>query len=108
MRGLVVKRTRALTRRPMERVALRGRLLHGYRVRQFHSFGSGSILHRPMWIFGPHQIAIGANSLLLHKVWLSVETPAWDLPAPVLRIGDRVGIRPYCSLSAMESLVIED
>jgi lipopolysaccharide O-acetyltransferase len=92
----------------MERVALRGRLLHGYRRRQFQSFGPGSIVHRPMWVFGGHKIAIGAHSLMLHQAWLSVETPAWEGPDPVLRIGDRVGIRPYCVLSAMESIVIED
>jgi len=61
-----------------------------------------------MWVFGGHQIAIGAHTLVLHKAWLSVETPAWDLPAPVLRIGDRVGIRPFCTVSASESIVIED
>ena len=46
--------------------------------------------------------------LILHGAWLSVETPAWNLPTPVLRIGDRVGIRPYCSISASESIVLED
>jgi acetyltransferase-like isoleucine patch superfamily enzyme len=104
----LVNRARRLTRWPMERVALQGRLLHPYRRRQFHAFGPGSIVHRPMWIFGAHQIAIGSNSLVLHQVWMSVETPAWDRPGPVLRIGDRVGIRPYCALSVMESIVIED
>lgn len=104
----MIDRVWRLVRRPMERVALRGSALHPYRRRQFRSFGDGSVVHRPMWIFGGQQIAIGAHTLVLHQAWLSVETPAWDRPAPVLRIGDRVGIRPYCSISAAESVTIED
>lgn len=92
----------------MDRVVLESRLLRPWRRHQFHAFGAHSIVHRPMWIFGGHQIAIGSHSLVLHKTWLSVETPAWDRPAPVLQIGDRVGIRPYCTISASESIVIED
>jgi acetyltransferase-like isoleucine patch superfamily enzyme len=92
----------------MDRVALEGRVMRPLRRRQFHEFGARSIVHRPMWIFGGHKIAIGAHSLVLHNAWLSVETPAWNRPAPVLRIGDRVGIRPYCTISAAESIVLED
>jgi lipopolysaccharide O-acetyltransferase len=95
-------------RKPMTRIALEGRALHRLRRRQFHEFGERSIVHRPMWIYGGHRIAIGSNTLVLHKVWLSVETPAWTKPAPVIRLGDRVGIRPFCSISAAESVVIED
>jgi lipopolysaccharide O-acetyltransferase len=104
----VVSKARRLADRPMERVALRGRAMHGYRQRQFQSFGEGSIIHKPLWIFGPQQIAIGSGVLILHQAWLSVETPGWGRAAPVMRIGDRVGIRPYCSISATESVIIED
>jgi acetyltransferase-like isoleucine patch superfamily enzyme len=41
-------------------------------------------------------------------MWLAVERQAWDLPVPVVRIGDRVAIRPYCTISAAQSIVIED
>ena len=99
---------RTFVREPMRRVALRGRLMAPYRRRRFHSFGDRSIVHDPMWIFGPQQMAIGSGVLILHKAWLSVEKPAWSLPAPVLRVGERVGIRPYCAISACESVVIED
>jgi acetyltransferase-like isoleucine patch superfamily enzyme len=92
----------------MARVALRGKVMHPWRRRQFHAFGARSVLHDPMWIFGGDRIAIGDDCLILHRAWLSVEAIAWDLPAPVLRIGNRVGIRPHCSLSAAESVVIED
>ena len=92
----------------MDRIALRGRLLEPYRRRQFHHFGERSLVHRPNAILGGHHIAIGAHTLVLHAAWLSVEKPAQDKPAPVLTIGDRVGIRPFCTISASESVVIED
>jgi len=92
----------------MRRVELEARLKRPWRGRRFHAFGEGSILHRPLWIYGPQQIAIGRNSLILHKVWLSVESPAWAQPAPTMRIGDRVGIRPWCTLSASAGIVLED
>ena len=43
-----------------------------------------------------------------HGKGLSVERAAWGAEEPVLRIGDGVGIRPYCTISAAESIVIED
>lgn len=92
----------------MRRVELEARLMRPWRTRRFHSFGEGSILHRPLWLYGPQQIAIGSNSLILHNAWLSVESPAWSQPAPAIRIGDRVGIRPWCTLSASAGIVLED
>jgi acetyltransferase-like isoleucine patch superfamily enzyme len=97
-----------LARYPMRRVELRARLMRPYWHRRFHTFGADTILHRPGSVFGAHQIAIGAHSLILGGCHIAVETPAWGRPAPVLRIGDRVGIRPYCMISASESIVIED
>ena len=92
----------------MKRVALRARVLRPYWARRFHDFGEGSILHRPDWVYGPQQIAIGRGVVILKSIWLSVERVAWDRPAPVLHIGDGVAIRPYCTISAAESIVIED
>lgn len=94
--------------KPMERVALEARIMRPLRTRRFHAFGDASILHRPLWVYGPHQIAIGAGVLILHHAWISVETPAWERPAPTLTIGDRVGIRPFCTISAAEQIVIDD
>jgi hypothetical protein len=67
---------RELVRQPMKRVVLRSRIT------------------APYW-----------PSLVLQGTWLSVESPAWDKPAPALSIGKRVGIRPYCMISAAESVV---
>lgn len=93
---------------PMKRVALEGRVLRPLRVRRFHRFGAASILHRPDWIYGPHKIAIGDHVVIHKSAWLSVERPAWGRPGPVLRIGSGVGIRSYCTISAAESVVLED
>jgi acetyltransferase-like isoleucine patch superfamily enzyme len=92
----------------MRRVELEARLMRPWHTRRFHAFGEGAILHRPLWLYGPQQIAIGRNSLILHKAWLSVESPAWSQPAPTITIGDRVGIRPWCTLSASGGIVLED
>ena len=92
----------------MKRVVLRSRVTSPYWRRRFNHFGDGAILHKPAWVYGPQQMAIGAHSLVLQGTWLSVETPAWDKPAPTLSIGKRVGIRPYCMISAAEKIVIED
>jgi acetyltransferase-like isoleucine patch superfamily enzyme len=99
---------RGLIEQPMRRVVLRSRVTSPYWRRRFHAFGDGSILHKPLWVYGPQQIALGSHSLVLQGTWLSVESQAWDKPAPALSIGDRVGIRPYCMISAAERVVIED
>jgi lipopolysaccharide O-acetyltransferase len=93
---------------PMLRVALRARITRPWWQRRFHEFGRKSILHRPDWVYGPHQIAIGDHVLILKSVWLSVERVAWDYPAPVVRIGSGTAIRPYCTISAAESITIEE
>jgi lipopolysaccharide O-acetyltransferase len=97
-----------LVNQPMRRVVLRSRVTAPWWRRRFHHFGDGAILHKPTWVYGPQQISIGAHSLVLQGTWLSVESQAWDKPAPALAIGKRVGIRPYCMISAAEQIVIED
>lgn len=93
---------------PMPRILLRARFTSPYWRLRCHSFGPASIIHRPGSIIGAHKIAIGRNSIILGGCHLAVETRAWSEPGPVLRIGDRVGIRPYCMISASESILIED
>jgi acetyltransferase-like isoleucine patch superfamily enzyme len=92
----------------MKRVALRARITRPYWQRRMHHMGPRAILHRPVWVYGSHLISIGADSLILTGASVSVEQPAWGRPAPVLSIGERVGIRPYCTISAAESVIIED
>ena len=97
-----------LIRYPMRRAELVARVQAPYWRRRFHSFGDGTIIQRPGGLLGHHQIAIGRGSLILGGCWIAAETHGWSQPAPILRIGDRVGIRPYCMISASESITIED
>jgi len=94
--------------RPIKRVALRGRIMRPWWRWRFHEFGARSVLHRPDWVFGPHLMAVGNGVTIFQGAWLSVERPAWDATEPVLRIGNNAGLRPYCTISAAESVVIED
>lgn len=91
----------------MWRVTQRARLLHPYWRRRFHSFGAGSILHDPVWLYGAHKIAVGEGTIIGMGM-LSVEFPAWKRPGPAIRIGDRVGIRQLTTITAAESVVVED
>jgi carbonic anhydrase/acetyltransferase-like protein (isoleucine patch superfamily) len=93
---------------PMKLVAARSRAMRPLRIRQFHAFGPDAIIDRPAWLYGPHKMAIGAGALIMRGCWLSVEKSGWDLPAPVLDIGDRSGMRMGCTISAALSVVIED
>lgn len=81
--------------------------MHPYWRMRLHSFGERSVLHRPAWIRGAHQIAVGRDCVLL-RPQLSVSELAWDRPEPALRIGDRVMMRPFSSISVTEAVVIED
>jgi lipopolysaccharide O-acetyltransferase len=52
-------------------------------------------------------ISIGEGVLILRGCWIAVERAAWEGPAPVLTIGNRVGMRMGCTISATESIVVE-
>jgi lipopolysaccharide O-acetyltransferase len=99
---------REYVREPAKRAALRSRLKAPWWRRRFHHFGERSILDAPTWVYGAHEISIGDDVMILRGAWLAVERPAWDREAPVLRIGNGVAMRPNCSISASESIVIED
>ena len=93
---------------PMYRVALRRRLLQHWYRRRFHSFGVGVVLDRPLWLYGPEHMSIGDYSIILRGAWLAVEKVAWDNPDPVLQIGKRFAARPFITISAASSIVVED
>jgi acetyltransferase-like isoleucine patch superfamily enzyme len=92
----------------LQRVVWRARALEPWRRRQFAAFGRDSILHRPDWISHPEKIEIGSSVLMFHGLWLAAEQPAWGRPGPAIRVGDHVAVRPYCTISAAESVTIED
>src|SRR5947208_1281041 len=92
----------------LQRVVWRGRVTAPYRRRQFAAFGRDSILHRPAWISHPDKIEIGSSVLMFHGLWLAAEQPSWSRPGPAIRIGHHVGVRPYSTISAAESVKIDD
>jgi acetyltransferase-like isoleucine patch superfamily enzyme len=92
----------------LKRVVWRGRILAPYRRHQFAAFGKDSILHRPDWIAHPEKIEIGSSVLMFHGLWLAAERPTWHVPGPAIRIGSHVAVRPYVTISAAESITIED
>ena len=92
----------------LQRVVWRARILAPYRRHQFAKFGKDSILHRPDWVAHPEKIEIGSSVLMFHGLWLAAERPTWHMPEPAIRIGDHVGVRPYVTISAAESITIED
>lgn len=108
MARLLPARPRELVTHPMAAVSLRARVTRPYWRRRLGHLGRDAIVHRPVWVYGGHLMSIGDEALILHGASLSVESFAWERPGPVLRIGDRVGLRPYCTISASESIVIED
>jgi len=92
----------------MRRVALRARLQRPYWRWRFRSFGDDSVLYKPDWVYGPHQIEIGERVLILAHIWLSAERQTWERAEAAVTLGDGVAIRPYCTISAADSVEIED
>jgi lipopolysaccharide O-acetyltransferase len=103
----VKRRARSYVDEPMRRVELRAALLRPWWRYRFQAFGDTTILHKPSWLYGAHKIAIGEGTVIFMS-WLAVERRAWGQPGPVLSIGRRVAMRPYSTISAAESIVIED
>ena len=65
---------------PIKRVAVRNRLIHPLRARRFAAFGDNSFVDRPTWIYGPQKITVG----------------------------DAVAARFACTISAAESITVEE
>src|SRR5205823_13859487 len=92
----------------LHRIVFTAKLKRPYRKLRFYKYGRKSIIYKPNWIIGADRISIGDSVLILHGVWLSVEQPARAVEPPVISIGNHVGLRPYCTISAAEKIVIEE
>lgn len=93
---------------PSTGIKLRALLLRPYRRLRFQRFGAGSIVHKPEWLAGAHRIAIGDGVAIFGRCWLAAEGPAWRRPKPALSIGDHVAVGPFCTITAAESVVLEE
>lgn len=85
-----------------------GSLRRPYWRRRFASFGGGSLLYRPDWIYRPELMSIGRNVWIGPHAWLEVSGAARPDGEPLLRIGDGVSLRHHVTVSAHDSIVIED
>lgn len=92
---------------PIHRVIVRNKLVRPRRLRQFHHFGEGAVVERPLWLYGAPHISIGARSLII-RPWMGAERQVWGKSEPSLVIGEDVTARYGCTISCAESLVIED
>jgi lipopolysaccharide O-acetyltransferase len=90
------------------RKRLRNQLIRPYRVLRFHHFGERSAIDEPYWIYGAHRMSIGHHVAIGKMAWLSVERQAWDRQEPTLVIGPHTIIRQGVTISATESVVIEE
>ena len=93
---------------PIRRVYWRGRAMRALRERQFQQFGQHSFVDRPAWLYGTKHISIGDSVFILEGAWLAVERMAWERTDPVMTLGNGVAARVGCTISAAESVVIED
>jgi lipopolysaccharide O-acetyltransferase len=93
---------------PMKAAQLRAKLARPLRIRQFASYGPHSIVDRPNYVYGAHKTTIGTGCVLLRGAWLAVEKQGWKTDGPVLQLADRVWARPYLTISAAESIIIEE
>lgn len=103
----VKHRVRQLVDNPIIRITLRGRLLEPYWRVRFAHFGRRAVVHKLTLLRGAHKIAIGDGTIIL-RCWLSTEGESWSRPGPALSIGRRVAMRPFSTIAASESAVIED
>jgi lipopolysaccharide O-acetyltransferase len=93
---------------PYFRWATGARLMRPWWRRRFHAFGDESLLHRPDWLFGADRIAIGDRVWIAPHAWLEVSATARDRDGPLIQIGDGVVLRHHVTISAADSIVIED
>jgi acetyltransferase-like isoleucine patch superfamily enzyme len=78
-----------------------------YWRRRFAAFGDDSILYRPGWVYRPELMTVGDRVWITKGAWLEVSAHASPV-APILHIGNGVVMRHHVTLSAAESVVIED
>ena len=106
--GKAKREARMIWDEPAERKRLRNKLVRPYRVLRFQHFGRRAAIDEPYWLYGEHRTSIGHHVAIGKMAWLSVERPAWDKPGPVLDIGPHTIIRQGVTISASESVVIEE
>jgi acetyltransferase-like isoleucine patch superfamily enzyme len=85
-----------------------GALMRPYWRQRFAAFGDKSLLYRPAWLYRPDLMAIGERVWINQRVWLEVGGSGLNSREPVMRISDGVVLRHHVTISAHESVVIEE
>lgn len=85
-----------------------GAALRPYWRWRFAAFGAGSLLIRPAWLDRPELIEIGERVWIGPRVWLEAAGAAAEENRTAIRLGDGVVLRHHVTISAQESIVIED
>ena len=89
------------------RMRIRKYVLLPFRKRQFYRFGKGSLINRPILIFGGKSISIGDDVHIRDNARIEV-VPGYSSNVPKLSIGNRVGIEEGIHLTCADSVVFED
>jgi acetyltransferase-like isoleucine patch superfamily enzyme len=92
---------------PYLRFRVRGRIARPWWRWRFAQFGRRSYLYRPAWLHRPEMMSIGDEVWVAQDAWLEVD-PSVPQGPPTLRIGNRVVMRHHVTISAMQSVTIED
>jgi acetyltransferase-like isoleucine patch superfamily enzyme len=76
----------------------------------FESFGRSSVLFPPVRLAGVEHISVGSGVFVGSGCWLQggVLQNVGESPTATLKIGDRVSISGNATISAVQSVVIED
>jgi lipopolysaccharide O-acetyltransferase len=92
---------------PYLRFRVLGRMTQPWWRWRFAHFGEDSFLYRPAWVHRPELMSIGSKVWIAQDAWLEVDVGVPPGP-PRLRIGNGVVLRHHVTVSAVESVTIED
>lgn len=88
---------------------LRARLFTLAIRRGFREIGNGTVIMPPLRVSGEARIRIGNRGFVGPNCWFQVlREPSGESTQTVITIGDRAAFAGYCTISAVESVVIED
>jgi len=73
----------------------------------FHQFGAKSVLQPPIRLGGEKFIAIGKRVFVGPNSWIEVMEPHSAKQRPAISIGDETGIVGFCTITAVQQVIIE-
>ena len=76
--------------------------------RSFLAMGPGCCICLPLRIYGEKRIRIGAGVYIGSDSWLQAIGDEATSDGPTIDIGSRVSISGHCTISSVESVIVED